>query len=170
MAQIRRKRGRIRNELAPEIREQVDRLLIEGATYEKVREFLARRGIEIGRSSIGRYGKDFLNAYGRLRVVEDKSRALVSETGDGLVLEEAASKIFAQMVIEAQLADKIDIIEIPRLISDFAKLQSSSAQRERVKATLQKKTQRVIEEAEKGKEGMSKEEILSFIKERVYGL
>ena len=170
MAQIRRKRGRIRNELAPEIREQVDRLLIEGATYEKVREFLARRGIEIGRSSIGRYGKDFLNAYGRLRVVEDKSRALVSETGDGLVLEEAASKIFAQMVIEAQLADKIDIIEIPRLISDFAKLQSSSAQRERVKATLQKKTQRVIEEAEKGKEKMSKEEILSFIKERVYGL
>ena len=170
MAHIRRKHGRIRDELPPEIREQVDRLLIEGATYEEVREFLTRRGIEIGRSSIGRYGKDFLNAYGRLRVVEDKSRALVSETGDGLVLEEAASKIFAQMVIEAQLADKVDIIEIPRLISDFAKLQSSSAQRERVKATLQKKARRVIEEAEKGKEKMSKEEILSFIKERVYGL
>jgi len=72
MAQIRRKHGRIRDELPPEIREQVDRLLIEGATYEEVREFLTRRGIEIGRSSIGRYGKDFLNAYSRLRVVEDK--------------------------------------------------------------------------------------------------
>lgn len=170
MSHVRRKHGRIRDELPPEIREQVDRLLIEGATYEEVREFLTRRGIEIGRSSIGRYGKDFLNAYSRLRVVEDKSRALVSETGDGLVLEEAASKIFAQMIIEAQLADKIDIVEIPRLISDFAKLQSSSSQRERVKAELKKKTQRVIEEAEKGKEKMSKEEIIGFIKERIYGL
>ena len=171
MAQIRRKRGRIRNELAPEIREQVDRLLIEGATYEKVREFLARRGIEIGRSSIGRYGKDFLNAYSRLRVVEDKSRALVSETGDGLVLEEAASKIFAQMVIEAQLSGDLDIKALPRIISDFAKLQSSSIMRERIKLTFRERAKSVAGEVAKvARTGGLAEEKAALIKKKILGI
>jgi len=171
MAHIRRKHGRIRDELPPEIREQVDRLLIEGAAYEEVREFLTRRGIEIGRSSIGRYGKDFLNAYSRLRVVEDKSRALVSETGDGLVLEEAASKIFAQMVIEAQLSGDLDIKALPRIISDFAKLQSSSIMRERIKLTFEERAKSVAEEVVKvARTGGLTEEKAALIKKKILGI
>ena len=167
----RRKHGRIRDELPPDVRAQVDRLLIEGATYDDVKAFLARAGFEIGRSSIGRYGKEFLSAYGRLRVVEDKSRALVSEAGDGLVLEEAAAKIFAQMIIEAQLSGELDIKALPRIISDFAKLQSSSAMRERMKMEVRDKANAVAEEVVKvAKTSGLTEEKAALIKKKILGI
>jgi hypothetical protein len=97
----RRQHGRVRDDLPEEIRAQVNRLLLEpGNTYDDIKAFLADQGFDISRSSIGRYGKDFFGSYQQLKVIEDKSRALVSEAGDGMVLEEAASKLFSQVVIE----------------------------------------------------------------------
>ncbi len=125
--------SRISNELPPEIRRKVDRMLVEGYTYDEIAAWLKERGFDISRSGIGRYGKGFLASYQKLRVIEDKSKTLVSEAGEGMILEEAASKIFAQMIIEAQLSGELDIKELPRIISDFAKLQASVVLRERLK-------------------------------------
>lgn len=142
-----RRHSRLTDDLPADVREQVDRLLIEGgSTYEEIRDFLAAQGYDISRSAIGRYGKDFLAAYRRLRIVEDKSRALVSEVGDGLVLEEAASKIFVQMVLEAQLDGNLDLKKLPRILSDFAKLQASSVAREKFKREIQEKVRGVAED------------------------
>jgi len=146
---MRRKHGRIRDELSPEIREQVDRLLIEDATYEQITAFVKERGFEIGRSVIGRYGKDFLENYRRLRIVEDQSKTLVSQAGEGMVLEEAGSKIFAQMIIEALLTGKIDVAESPRIIGDFAKLQASSVLRERLKKEYAERAKKVADDVGK---------------------
>ncbi|HNR13092.1 MAG TPA: DUF3486 family protein [Thermodesulfobacteriota bacterium] len=171
MGNMVRKHCRITDELPAEIREQVDRLLIEGGTtYDDIQTFLAEKGYDISRSAIGRYGKDFFAAYQRLKVIEDKSRALVSEAGDGMVLEEAASKIFTQMIIEAQLSKELDIKELPRIISDFAKLQASTVLRERFKADFRKKFDKVMSDAEKESKNMTKDELVSMIRERVYGL
>ncbi len=47
--------SRISDELPEELRREVDRLLVEGnATYDEIKDFLAAKGYEIGRSSIGR--------------------------------------------------------------------------------------------------------------------
>ena len=136
----RREHGKIYDELPKEVRAEVNRLLLEPqVTYDDIKVYLDERGYDIGRSSIGRYGKKFMEDYRRLRIIEDKSKALVSETGEGLVLEEAASKIFSQMIIEAQLDGSLDIKELPRIISDFAKLQTSSVNRERLKKEIRNK-------------------------------
>ncbi len=154
--------NRITAELPTEIQREVDRLLVEGdATYDDIKDYLTRKGYDISRSAIGRYGKEFLANYRKLRIIEDKSRTLVSDVGDGMVLEEAASKIFAQMILEAQLAGEIDVKEMPRIISDFAKLQSSSIMRERLKKELGKKVEQTADKVEETakKDGVSPETI-----------
>ena len=173
MTGTRRQHGRIRDELPPEIRAQVDRLLIEpGNTYDDIKAFLDDQGFDFSRSAIGRYGKDFLNMYQRLKVIEDKSKALVSDAGDGMILEEAASKIFAQMILEAQLDGSLDIKALPRIISDFAKLQSSTVSRERLKKEFAEKARKVADDVvesvkAKGLSDESAEEIRNKI---LYGI
>lgn len=166
-----RRHGRIRDELPAEIREQVDRLLIEGgSTYDDIKAYLDAEGYDISRSAIGRYGADFMNTYQRLRVVEEKSRALVSEAGDGMVLEEAAGKLFAQMILEAQMDGSLDITKLPRIISDFARLQASTVLRERLKKEFRNKAEKAVADAEKRAADMTKEELIRFMKENIYGL
>jgi hypothetical protein len=141
--------SRISSELPPEIRREVDRMLVEGYTYDEIEAWLKGKGHDISRSGIGRYGKGFLASYQRLRVIEDKSRTLVSEAGEGMILEEAASKIFAQMIIEAQLSGELDIKELPRIISDFAKLQGSVVLRERLKHDFSERVTRAADDVVK---------------------
>jgi len=168
---FRRKHSRVQDELPAEVREQVDRLLTEQATYDEIKEFLDREGYDISRSAIGRYGHDFLAAYQNLRIIEDKSRALVSEAGDGMVLEEAAAKLFSQMILEAQLSGKLDIKKLPRIISDFAKLQSSTVSRERLKRDIaQRVTQTADDVAKTVKKSGLSDETAEEIRKKIMGI
>ena len=144
-----RKHSKVEDDLSPEIRREVNRLLLEGETYEDISDYLKGKGHDISRSSIGRYGKDFLNEYRKLLIIEDKSKILVSEAGgDGMVLEEAVAKKMAAMLLEMLLEDGADIKKIPRLISDFAKLQVSTVARERLKSDFQKKVEKAAASVE----------------------
>lgn len=165
-----RRHSKVEDHLPGELKGEVDRLLIEGSTYEEITAFLKAKGHDISKSSIGRYGKEFLNEYRKLRIIEDQSRALVSEAGDGMVIEEAASKVFSQQILELLLSRDMDLRKIPRLISDFAKLQASSVVRERMKIDFKKKTEKVFAKAEENMKSMTKEELLKEIREEVYGL
>lgn len=167
-----RTHSRIDDELPVEIREQVNRLLVEGgATYDEIKTFLDERGFDISRSAIGRYGKGFMATYQRLRIIEDKSRTLVSEAGDGLVLEETAAKMFASQIIEAQLAGEIDMKTLVKLIGGFAALQSSSVQRERIKKDVQKKVEKTADDVEKVvKAAGISEDTINEIRRRVMGI
>lgn len=172
MAEKVRKHGRVVDELPLEVRREVDRLLVESnVTYDDIKDFLAEKGYDISRSAIGRYGKGFLATYQELRILEDQSRTLVSEAGDGMALEEAASKLFAKKIVELQLAGKIDILELPRIISDFAKLQSSTVARERFKSELKRKIEKAVENIETKTRNKSLDpETLKIIREEVYGI
>ncbi|MDP3012692.1 MAG: DUF3486 family protein [Candidatus Subteraquimicrobiales bacterium] len=165
-----RRHSKVETELPAEIKTQVDRLLIENATYEEIAEFLKTKGHDISKSSIGRYGKEFLNAYKRLRMIEDQSRTLVSEAGSGMVLEEAASKIFSQQIIESLLEAGAEPKNLPKLAMAFSMLQSSSVSREKFKSDIKKKTEKIFDKAEKNLKKMSKEELIKTLREDVYGL
>ncbi len=171
MKSARRKHGRVRDELPVEVREQVDRLLIEQATYDEIKALLDSEGYDISRSAIGRYGKDFMSAYQNLRIIEDKSRALVSEAGDGMILEEAAAKLFSQMILEAQLSGKLDIQKLPRIISDFAKLQSSTVSRERLKREIAEKVAKTADDVARAvKKGGLSDETAEEIRKKIMGI
>jgi hypothetical protein len=172
MAEKVRRHSRIGDELPQELKREVDRLLVEGnVTYDDIKAFLEEKGYDISRSAIGRYGKEFLASYQRLRVIEEKSRALVSEAGDGMVLEEAAAKIFAQKIIEAQLLEGFDVLENPRLIADFAKLQSSTVARERFKRELKDKVEKTAESVVRtARQGGLSDEKAEEIRRKILGI
>ena len=162
-------RSRIESDLPKELREEVHRLLIEDATYEDISLYCKAKGHDISRSSVGRYGKPFLQAYKKVLQFEDQSRILKSEVGEGLLLDEAISKLLMQKVMDALLDGEMDILQVPRLLSDVAKLQSSNIQREKAKVTFENEVRsRTLEEAadvvEKTarKHGMSKENAEMF--------
>ena len=172
-SKVTRTHSRIATELPPDVRREIDRLLVEGnATYEEISSYLASKGHDISKSAIYRYGRKFLIAYRKLRVVQDQSRALVADAGDdAMLLEEAAAKIFAQKILEAQLDGSFSVLELPRLVSDFAKLQSSSIMRERLKAELRKKVTVAAEHAVKvARSGGLTEEKAAEIRKKILGI
>jgi len=164
--------GRIRDELPQEVREKVDRLLVEGgSTYDDIRDFLAAEGYDISRSAIGRYGKDWLNTYQRLRIAEDKARTLVSEVGDGLALDEAASRLLMQQVLELLISTELTPKERASLMKSVAILQSSSVQREKLKKELRSKVEEVAEEVtQTARRGGMSDELIREMEERVLGI
>lgn len=166
----RKKKGRPRD-LPPQVMEQVDRLLIEGSTFAEIEAFLAGQGHDISRTAIGRYGEDFMQCYRRLRVIEEKSRALASDEQSGLILEEAASRLFALLILEAQLAGEIDLKCLPKLLSDFARLQSSNVQRERLRREVRKRVEKTAEEVEQSaKSGGLSDEAAEQIRRKILGI
>ena len=165
-----RRHGKVHS-LPDELRAEVDRLLIEGNTYEDIEKFLKRNGYDISKSSIGRYGKEFLNFYREVKIIEDQSKTLVSEAGgDGMIILEAAEKLFSKKIVELLLQNQIDVTKIPRIVSDFAKLQASSVVREKMKAEFKRKAEKAFQKAEKQAKKMSKEELIKMLRQEVYGL
>ena len=166
-----RKHFAVEDRLPQGIKAQVDRLLIEGATYKEVADFLTKSGHDISHSALGRYGKNFLEAYRAVRMLEDQAQALKSEAGEGLVLEEAASKLFAQKIVEGLTTKKLALKNLPGMLGAFAKLQSSSVQRERLKADLSAKAKKAVENIEKKtrKKNMDPE-TKRIIREEIYGI
>ena len=165
-----RRHSKVNKELTESLRAEVDRLLIEGYTYEEISEFLKSKGHDISRSSIGRYGKEFLNIFRKIKILEDQARTLVSDGGEGMKLLEASEKLFSMELLELMLSSGVDIKKLPSLIGAFAKLQSSGVQRERLKSDLKKKTEKAFNKAEKNLDKMTKEELLKNLREEVYSL
>lgn len=166
-----RRHGKV-YELPEDVRIQVEDLLLEpNVTYDDIAEFLKDKGQDVSRSAIGRYGKDFLNEYRNLRIIEDQAKNIVSGSGDdAMVLEEAATKLFSKKIVELLLENGINLNKIPRIVSDFARLQASSVLRERLKADFRKKTEKAVKSiANKLRKDVSPENI-KYIKEVLYGL
>ncbi|GAB4485975.1 MAG: DUF3486 family protein [Thermodesulfovibrionales bacterium] len=166
-----RRHSRIESELTPELKRQVDALLIEDKTYDEIAAFLRENGHDISRTSVGRYGKGFLNAYKRLRMIEDQSRTLKGEVGDGMVLEEAASKIFTQQIIEMLLDAGMEPGKLPKLAMAFSMLQSSSVSREKFKADIAKRVAKTAEAVTQiAKKGGLSEGAAAQIREKILGI
>lgn len=168
MAHVRR-RSRIETELPPDLRKQLNRVLLEGATYDEAAAFLSTQGYDISRSSVGRYGKEFFEAYQKIVQFEDQSRALTSATEQGMPMEEAVGKMLLQRVMAALVDGSADIIEVPRLISDVAKLQRSHVAMAHWKREIEKRAEKAVQNI-KAKSKHIDPDTLRIIKEEVYGL
>lgn len=148
MAGKNRSHSKIAKALSASDRDELNRkLATAGVTYDDIVGWLDGKGHRISRSAVGRYGKDFLARLERLKEVETKAKTIVSEVGDALAMEEAAAKIFTQKVLEHLLSiDDLSGQKFGGLMMAFSKLQSSSTQRERLKADLKKRVTEAAEE------------------------
>lgn len=164
-----RRRSRIETELPVQLRQQLNRVLLEGATYDEAAAFLNGRGYDISRSSVGRYGKEFFEAYQKIVQFEDQSRALTSATEKGMPMEEAVGKMLLQKVMAALVDGSADVMEVPRLISDVAKLQRSHVAMAQWKREIEKRADEAVENI-KAKSKTIDPDTLKIIKEEIYGL
>ncbi|TAN59647.1 DUF3486 family protein [bacterium] len=148
------------------------KLATPGVTYDDIVGWLGGKGYRVSRSAVGRYGKDFLSRLSRLKEVETKAKAIVSEVGDALSMEEAASKLYTQKVLEYLLEmDDLSGQKFGSLMMAFSKLQSSSVQRERLKADFKQKAEQAIKNIKgKAAKGGLSSETIKMIEETVLGI
>lgn len=139
-----RRHSRIDTELPENIKKDVNQLLVGGATYEGIAAFLQKRGYDISKSSVSRYGKQFAEAYQKVMRFSEQAKTLTSEGIDGLTLDEAATRLLMQQVLEKLIDGKVDITEMPRLMSDVARMQSSNVNREKFKAEVAAKARQEL--------------------------
>jgi len=141
-------------------------------TYQEIADWLNEIGFKTSKSAIDRYAKYFY-ALEKVKFVGEQAKTIIEAAGeDPLKIEEATAKLGAVVMMEvfqeAMRGDMIDVKHIGRLMGDFARLQKSSVDREKLKAII-------LEKIEKATEKMAKKkkldpETLRIIREEIYGL
>lgn len=128
-------------ELPEELRAAIDEQITRGVHYRDIAEYISQMGHEIGKSSVARYGKDFLTRLERIRVVRDQARAIVEADPDAPATEmaEAASLIGQQLIMETLLKlDNADGEKVSDLLQALARLEASGVKREALKLQFNK--------------------------------
>lgn len=174
MAGARRKHHKIPRVLPPDLVEAVNRKLVEGHTYQEIADWLGQMGHQVGKSSVGRYGKEFLTRLERLRQVRDQARVIIDE-GQGAPateLHEATNQLAIQLIMETLLQlDTVQGEKVADLLKALAQLEKSAVAREGLKLDYRQKVDKAVKQIEEtGKKKGLDPETLALIKEQVYGI
>ena len=132
----RRKHSKITSILPPELVEAIHQRLVNGDTYQDIADWLNQKGHDVSRSSVGRYGKDFLARLERLKIVKEQAKTIVTENKDGPATEmaEAANQLAMQLIMENLLTvDDLKGAKITEVLKALALLERSGVQREKLK-------------------------------------
>ena len=132
----RRKHARITTELPKSLIQAINERLVAGETYESIAAYLRERGHDISKSSVGRYGKDFLSKLERLRIVKEQAHTIMTEGKDGPALEmtEAATQLALQLIMERLVAaEDLRDAKSSEILKALALLERSAVQREKLK-------------------------------------
>jgi hypothetical protein len=157
--------------LPQELFEAVNSLLVEGVTYDEIVEFLREKGHAVSRSAVGRYGKDFLSKLEQIKLLEDQARTIVSEGGTPMAMEEALSKLITADMMKRMLEGGLKPIDVNFIAQSFARLQSSSVQRESWKAEVRKGVEKAAKNISRlGKRKGIDTETLKTIEQEVLGI
>lgn len=166
-----RKRYKVETELPVEVRERLNRLLLEGATYEEGAAWLQEQGYEISKSSVGRYGKQFFEVYQEILQFGDQARVLNADVDDGMPMEEAVGKLLLKRVWAALIDGSADITENSRLLADVAKLQSAHVRMNQFKIDLENRAKKAAREVgELVKKGGLSDAAADAIRQKILGI
>ncbi|MDI3547900.1 MAG: hypothetical protein PWR10_1552 [Halanaerobiales bacterium] len=156
------------NTFPPELVEAINKQLVAGKTYEEITEFINDRGYQIGKSSVGRYGKDFLTKLERLKKAKEQARAIVEEASDrpSTEMHEAANQMAVTLLTEMMMNKEYSPEDISQLSNTFkalAQLERSAVAREKLKYDMDKGVNAAFEKikSELQKELAKDEELLS---------
>lgn len=134
MEQKNRSHGKIDN-LPPELRREVENRLLNGDTYEEVSGWLKSRGEEVHLSSVGRYGKRFLNKFESVRIAKEFAKLLAEDNIDrpATELHEANNLLASQIIMEALVDDTMDAKTRAEAAKSIATLQRAQVSNEKLK-------------------------------------
>jgi hypothetical protein len=159
-------------EFPPEIVETLNKKLVDGYTYQEIAEWLKQMGHEVGKSSIGRYGKDFLSRLERLKLIKDQAKAIVETNPDAPTTEmaEAANQLAIQLITEALMqVDNLEGAKITEVFKALALLERSGVAREKLKYEYDRGVKAAIAKlkAELKRELGSNTDLLSQLEEMI---
>lgn len=134
----RRSHPKITSEFPPELVEAINKLIVNGQTYQQITDFVLDKGYQISSGSVKRYGKDFLSRLERLKVVREQAKAIIEDNPDRPATEmgEAANQLATQLIMERLMElDLTDLQEakVTELLKALALLERSAVSREKLK-------------------------------------
>lgn len=127
--------------LPDELRQAVDRLILDGKTYQEITVYLSDLGSAVSRSSVNRYGQKFVAKMEKLRLFQEQAKIIVEKTKDRPALEtaEAANQMAIQTILEAVIEmDNLKGEKSTELFKSLALLERSAVQREKLKLDVTK--------------------------------
>ena len=101
---------------------------------------LKEQGEEVHISSVGRYGKKFLNRFESVRVAKEFAKLLAEDNVDrpATELHEANNLLASQLIMEAMLDDTMDADDKATVAKSIASLQSAQVRNEKLKIEARK--------------------------------
>lgn len=164
------------SQLPKEIREIIDRKILDGATYQEIADHLSALNHSISRSSVNRYGQRFIAKMEKLKLLQGQAAVIAEQTGDRPALEivEATSQMALQVIMEHVMEmDSLKGAKATEVFKALALLERSAVQREKLKLDVKKKADEAVKNIEaKAKTAASSidAETLTFIREAIYGI
>jgi hypothetical protein len=131
---VRRKHYKVQA-LPDELTSVVDRMISDGATYREIADILEAHGHQVGKSSVARYGKDFLGQIEKLKVVTGQVKAILADTeGLDVNAEEAASRVAVARIVEYMMtASDLSTEKFSSVVHALARLQTANVSREKMR-------------------------------------
>lgn len=140
------------------LKKQVEEKLLAGETYENIAAYLQEKGEDVHFSSVGRYGRKFLNKFESVRVATEYASLLAKDNVDRPATEihEANNLLASQLIMQALVDDEMDPKERAELVKNIAALQRAQVSNENLKIKARK---------ERGAVHVA----LDLLKDKVYG-
>ncbi len=134
-----RSHGKI-DALPDRLKKQVEEKLLAGETYEGIASYLQENGEDVHFSSVGRYGRKFLNKFQSVRIATEYARMLAEDNADrpSTEIHEANNMLASQLIMQALVDDDMDPKERSDLIRSIASLQRAQVSNENLKLKARK--------------------------------
>lgn len=139
MEQSNRSHGKIDN-LPQALKREVEERLVGGKTYEEISSYLKDEGYDVHYSSVGRYGRKFLNRFESVRVAKEFAKLLAEDNVDrpATELHEANNLLASQLIMEAMVDDEMDAGDRAEIAKSIASLQNAQVANEKLKQSARK--------------------------------
>lgn len=136
------------------MRKTLDRKLVSGgfAGYEALSAWIEAQGFEISKSALHRYGQDFEERLGALKLATEQARAIVAESGDdeGSV-NEALIRLLQErlfgVLVDMNMAEDGAIELLPKIGRAIADVGRASVQQKKFRQEVQERAKATAEEA-----------------------
>lgn len=137
------------------VKQWLDAALVEGnfSGYEQLEAELKARGFDIGKSSIQRYGSQFEQKLGALKMASEQARAIVSAAPDD---EGAVSEALMRLVQENLFKMLVEFVpepgqalNMPRIAKAVAEMSRATVTQKKWQEEVRARAAAVAESAEK---------------------
>lgn len=161
------------------VKDWLDKALAENgfADYELLADELKARGYDISKSAIHRYGQDFENRLGALRMASEQAKAIVlSSPDDEGSVSEALMRLVQEKLFQTLLAcqgpdENIDLAKVAKAVADLTR---ASVSQKKWQAEIREKVNAKLVTLEQQAEGGGKAGFdlatLKRVREEIYGI